>query len=425
MPQFFIDRPVFAWVLAILITLGGLLALMRLPAEAYPEIAPPQVAVTTTYPGASAATVETTVTQVIEQQLTGLDNLLYFTSQSASDGSATVILTFRNGTSADIAAVQTQNRVTLAQPRLPTEVNQQGIRIAKVSAGFPGAIGLRAAPGGPNAAQLNNIVASRVLDQVQRIPGVGAVVQFGSEYAMRIWLDADKLRAYRLSAASVLAAVQRQNAQFASGAIGAQPAVPDQAMTATVTVEGRFRSPEQFENVLLRTEPNGASVRLKDVARVTLGAAQYAFETNIGTTPVAAFGIQLAPNANALEVARAVAARMNDRQPSFPAGVSWFWAFDSTTFIKVAIREVIITLAEAVLLVFLVMLVFLQNFRATLIPTLVVPAALLGTLVGMYALGFSINQLSLFAMVLAIGIVVDDAIVVVVAVERDMRQGSP
>ena len=422
MPQFFIDRPVFAWVLAILITLGGALALTRLPAEAYPEIAPPQVAVTTTYPGASAATVEATVTQVVEQQLTGLDHLLYFTSQSAADGTATITLTFENGTSADIAAVQTQNRVTLAQPRLPAEVNQQGIRIAKVSAGFLGAIGLRAGSGGPSAAELNNIVASRVLDQVQRIPGVGAAVQFGSEYAMRIWLDADKLRAYSLSAATVLAAVQAQNAQFASGAIGAQPAVPDQAMTATVTVEGRFRSPEQFDNILLRTDPNGASVRLKDVARVTLGAAQYGFETNIGTTPVAAFGIQLAPNANALEVSKAVAAKMNDMQASFPAGVSWFWAFDSTTFIKVAIREVIITLAEAVALVFLVMLVFLQNFRATLIPTLVVPSALLGTLVGMYALGFSINQLSLFAMVLAIGIVVDDAIVVVEAVERIMRE---
>ena len=422
MPQFFIDRPVFAWVLAILITLGGLLALTRLPSEAYPQIAPPQVAVTTTYPGASAATVETTVTQVIEQQLTGLDNLLYFTSQSASDGSATITLTFQNGTNPDIAAVQTQNRVTLAQPRLPTEVNQQGIRIAKVSAGFLGGIGLRAAAGGPSAAELNNIVASRVLDQVQRIPGVGAVVQFGSEYAMRIWLDADKLRTYSLSAASVLAAVQRQNAQFASGAIGAQPAVANQAVTATVTAEGRFRSAEQFENILLRTDPTGASVRLKDVARVTLGAAQYGFETNVGTTPVAAFGIQLAPNANALEVSEAVVAKMNDMQPSFPAGVSWFWAFDSTTFIKVAIREVIITLAEAVALVFLVMLVFLQSFRATLIPTLVVPSALLGTLVGMYAVGFSINQLTLFAMVLAIGIVVDDAIVVVEAVERIMRE---
>src|SRR5437764_1021720 len=422
MPQFFIDRPVFAWVVAILIALGGLLALMRLPAEAYPEIAPPQVAVSTTYPGASAATVETTVTQVIEQQLTGLDNLLYFTSQSASDGSAAIVLTFATGTNADIAAVQTQNRVTLAQPRLPAEVNQQGIRIAKVSAGFLGAIGLRSAAGGPGAEELNNLVASRILDQVQRIPGVGTAVQFGSKYAMRIWLDADRLRAYSLSASSVLSAVQSQNAQFASGAIGAQPAVGDQAMTATVTAEGRFRTPEQFENILLRTEPNGASVRLRDVARVTLGAAQYGFETRIGATPVAAFGIQLAPNANALDVAKAVEARMNNIAPSFPAGVSWFWAFDSTTFIKVAIREVIVTLTEAVALVFLVMLVFLQSFRATLIPTLVVPSALLGTLVGMYAVGFSINQLSLFAMVLAIGIVVDDAIVVVEAVERIMRE---
>ena len=422
MPQYFIDRPVFAWVLAILITLGGLLALTRLPAEAYPQIAPPQVSVSATYPGASAATVETTVTQVIEQQLTGLDHLLYFTSQSASDGSAAITLTFENGTNADIAAVQTQNRVTLAAPRLPAEVNQQGIRIAKVSAGFLGGIGLRSAPGGPSPEELNNIVASRVLDQIQRLPGVGAVVQFGSEYAMRIWLNADKLRAYNLSAAQVLAAVQAQNAQFASGAIGSQPAAPGQGTTATVTAEGRFSSPEQFENILLRTEPNGASVRLKDVAVVSLGAAQYGFETNVGATPVAAFGIQLSPEANALEVGKAVSAKMNDMLPSFPAGVSWFWAFDSTTFIKVAIREVAITLIEAVALVFLVMLVFLQNFRATLIPTLVVPTALLGTLLGMYAVGFSINQLSLFAMVLAIGIVVDDAIVVVEAVERLMRE---
>jgi multidrug efflux pump len=422
MPQFFIDRPVFAWVLAILIGLGGMLALLRLPSEAYPQIAPPQVAITASYPGANAATVETTVTQVIEQQLTGIDNLLYFTSQSASDGSSTITLTFENGTNPDIAAVQTQNRVSLAAPRLPAEVNQQGIRIAKVAAGFLGGIGLVSAPGGPSAEELNNIVASRVLDTIQRVPGVGAAVQFGSEYAMRIWLDADKLKAYNLSASAVLAAVQSQNAQFASGSIGAWPAQHDQTTTATVTAEGRFSSPEQFEEILLRTEPNGASVRLKDVARVTLGAAQYGFETSIGTTAIAAFGIQLAPEANALEVSRAVTQRMKAIQASFPAGVKWVWAWDSTPFIRVAIREVLITLIEAVVLVFLVMLVFLQNFRATLIPTLVVPAALLGTLIGIYAVGFSINQLSLFAMVLAIGIVVDDAIVVVEAVDRIMRE---
>ena len=422
MPQFFIDRPVFAWVLAILIALGGVLALLRLPSEAYPAIAPPQVAITASYPGANAATVETTVTQVIEQQLTGIDNLLYFTSQSASDGSSTITLTFESGSNPDIAAVQTQNRVSLAEPRLPAEVNQQGIRIAKVAAGFLGGIGLVSAPGGPSAEELNNIVASRVLDTIQRVPGVGAAVQFGSEYAMRIWLDADKLKAYSLSASAVLAAVQSQNAQFASGSIGAWPALREQTTTATVTAEGRFTSPEQFEQILLRTESNGASVRLKDVARVSLGAAQYGFETSIGTTPIAAFGIQLAPEANALEVSKAVTERMNAIQGSFPAGVKWVWAWDSTPFIRVAIREVLITLIEAVVLVFLVMLVFLQNFRATLIPTLVVPSALLGTLIGMYVVGFSINQLSLFAMVLANGIVVDDAIVVVEAVDRIMRE---
>ena len=422
MPQFFIDRPVFAWVLAILIAIAGLIALTRLSAEAYPEIAPPQIAVTTTFPGASAATVESTVTQVIEQQLTGLDNLLYFTSQSASDGTAAITLTFQNGTNPDIAAVQTQNRIALAAPRLPAEVNQQGIRIAKVSAGFLGGIALRSAPGGPSAEELGNLLASRVLDPIQRVPGVGSVQQFTSEYAMRVWLDADRLRAYGLSAAGVLAAVRAQNAQFASGTLGGQPSGADQSLTATVAAEGRFTTPEQFENVLLRTEPNGASVRLRDVARVTLGAAQYGFEVRVGTTPVGAFAIQLAPGANALQVAGAVEAKMRELQASFPTGVSWFWGFTSIPFIRVAIHEVLITLCEAVALVFLVMLVFLQSFRATLIPTLVVPSALLGTLVGMYTVGFSINQLSLFAMVLAIGIVVDDAIVVVEAVERIMRE---
>src|SRR5947208_1337467 len=339
LPQFFIDRPVFAWVLAILIAIAGLIALTRLSAEAYPEIAPPQIAVTTTFPGASAATVESTVTQVIEQQLTGLDNLLYFTSQSASDGTAAITLTFQNGTNPDIAAVQTQNRIALAAPRLPAEVNQQGIRIAKVSAGFLGGIALRSAPGGPSAEELGNHLASRVLDPIQRVPGVGSVQQFTSEYAMRVWLDADRLRAYGLSAASLLAAVRAQNAQFASGTLGGQPSGADQSLTATVAAEGRFTTPEQFENVLLRTEPNGASVRLRDVARVTLGAAQYGFEVRVGTTPVGAFPIQLAPGANALQVAGAVEAKMRELQASFPAGVSWFWGFTSIPFIRVAIRK--------------------------------------------------------------------------------------
>ncbi|HUI61853.1 MAG TPA: multidrug efflux RND transporter permease subunit [Steroidobacteraceae bacterium] len=422
MPQFFIDRPVFAWVLAILIALGGIIAITQLPSEAYPAIAPPQVVISASYPGADASTVESTVTQVIEQQLTGIDRLLYFTSTSASDGSSQITLTFENGADPDTAAVQTQNRVSLAQPRLPTEVNQQGIRIAKSSAGFLGAIALRSAPGGPDAGELNNIIASRILDQMQRISGVGSATQFGSEYGMRIWLDPDKLRGYNMSAAYVLDTVRLQNVQFAAGSIGTQPAVPGQQVSASVTTEGRFTTPEQFENILLRTDANGTSVRLKDVARVGLGQSQYGFETRVGTTPVAAFAIQLLPNANALEVMKAVKAKMAALQPSFPPGVSWFSPFDSTTFIQVAIREVIITLVEAVALVFVVMLVFLQSFRATIIPTLVVPVALLGSMVGMYAVGFSINQLTLFAMVLAIGIVVDDAIVVVEAVERIMRE---
>ncbi|MDB6046897.1 MAG: hydrophobe/amphiphile efflux family transporter [Gammaproteobacteria bacterium] len=422
MPQFFIDRPIFAWVLAILIVLGGAISIARLPAEAYPEIAPPQVIVSTTYPGANASTVETTVTQVIEQQLTGLDNLLYFTSQSASDGSSQITLTFDSGTNADIAAVQTQNRVTLATPRLPTEVTQQGVRIAKASAGFLGVVALRSAKGGPSATTLNNIVASQVLDQIQRIPGIGSATQFGSEFAMRIWLDPDKLHAYGLSASAALATVRGQNVQFASGSIGAEPASPGQQLSASVMAEGRFTNPEQFANILLRTNPNGTSVRLKDVGRVGIGQSSYGFEARVGSTPIAAFGIQLLPGANALEVVKNVKNRMDALQPSFGPGVTWFWPFDSTTFISVAIREVIITLIEAIALVFVVMLVFLQSFRATLIPTLVVPAALMGALIGIYALGYSINQLSLFAMVLAIGIVVDDAIVVVEAVERIMRE---
>jgi multidrug efflux pump len=422
MPQFFIDRPVFAWVLAILITLGGVIAITQLPSEAYPVIAPPQVVVTATYPGADAATVESTVTQVIEQQLTGIDNLLYFTSSSASDGSSQITLTFEIGSNPDVAAVQTQNRVSLAQPRLPTEVTQQGIRIAKSSAGILGAIALQSSPGGPDQAELNNIVASRILDQIQRIQGVGSATQFGAEYGMRIWLDPDKLRGYNMSAAAVLDTVRKQNVQFAAGSIGTQPAIPGQQVSATVTTEGRFTSPEQFENILLRTDPNGTSVRLKDVARIVLGQSQYGQEARVGDRPVAVFLIQLLPNANALDVMKAVKAKMAALQPGFPPGVTWFTAFDSTTFIRVAIHEVIITLIEAVALVFLVMLVFLQSFRATIIPTLVVPVALMGALIGIYMVGFSINQLTLFAMVLAIGIVVDDAIVVVEAVERIMRE---
>ncbi len=421
MPQFFIDRPVFAWVIALLVMLMGGIALSRLPSDSYPDIAPPQVVINASYPGANASTVEATVTQVIEQQLTSIDNLLYFTAQS-SFGTSQITLTFETGTNPDIAEVQTQNRVALANPLLPAEVTQQGIQVNKTSTGFLAFVALQSGPGGPDRAALNHLVASRVLDPIERVPGVGSASLFGSDYAMRIWLNPDKLHAYGLSAADALNAVQGQNIQIASGSVGAAPAVDDQQTTATVTTEGQFDSVGQFKNILLRTNPNGTSVRLGDVARIGLGLQNYSFSTRVNATPVAAFGIQTLPDANALQVIKAVNAEMARLQKSFPPGVTWFTPVDETLFIKAAIHDVMITLLEAIGLVFIVMLVFLQSFRATIIPLLVVPTALLGALIGVYALGYSINQLTLFAMVLAIGIVVDDAIVVVEAVDRIMHE---
>ena len=421
MPQFFIDRPVFAWVLALLVMLLGGIAVTRLPIDAYPNIAPPQVVINASYPGANATTVEQTVTRVIEQQLTGIDNLLYFPSQS-SFGQSQITLTFATGTDPDIAAVQTQNQVALADPLLPAEVVQQGVHVFKASTGFLGVIALRSGPGGPDAVQLNNLVASHILDQIERVPGVGSANQFGSGFAMRIWLNPDLLHAYGLSASDALSAVRGQNVQVAAGSIGAAPAIDGQQTTATVTAQGEFTSASQFKNILLRTTANGTSVRLGDVARIGLGLQNYSFATRVNATPVAAFGVQLLPDANALQVMQAVKAKMTQLQGSFPPGVSWFSPVDSTLFINAAIHEVMITLLEAIALVFVVMLVFLQSFRATLIPMLVVPTALLGGLIGAYALGYSINQLTLFAMVLAIGIVVDDAIVVVEAVDRIMHE---
>jgi multidrug efflux pump len=422
LPHYFIDRPVLAWVIAILIMVGGGLAISRLPAAAYPDIAPPQVSINAFYPGANADTVERTVTQIIEQQLTGLDKLLYFTSSSNSNGSAGITLVFENGTDPDVAVLQTQNRVKLAEARLPSEVVVQGLSVSKVNEGFIIALGVRSPSGSATSAELNNIISSQVLDPIQRIPGVSAANQFGSAYAMRIWLNPDKLRSFRMSAAEVLQKVRGQNVQFATGSIGAAPSAPEQQITAPVSAEGRFGSIEEFENVILRTEPNGTSVRLKDVARVELGLQDYGFDVRLDDQPVSGFGVTLLPGANALEVADAVKARMNELQKEFPPGVEWFVALDATTFITHAIDEVVFTLIAAVVLVFIVMLVFLQSFRATLIPTLVVPVALMGAFIGMEIFGFSINQLTLFGMVLAIGIVVDDAIVVIESVERIMRE---
>ncbi|WP_256643033.1 multidrug efflux RND transporter permease subunit [Stenotrophomonas sp. 9(2022)] len=421
MPKFFIEHPVFAWVVAILISLSGVIAILNLGVESYPNIAPPQVTVQATYPGASADTTEKSVTQVIEQQLTGIDHLLYFSSSSSSNGRAQITLTFETGTDPDIAQVQVQNKVSLATPRLPSEVTQQGVVVAKANAGFLMVVGLRSDTGTISRDALNDIVGSRVLDQVSRIPGVGSTQQFGSEYAMNIWLNPEKMQGYGLSASEVLAAVRAQNVQFAAGSLGSDPS-PDGHFTATVSAEGRFSSPEEFENIILRANANGSRVLLKDIARVAFGANNYGFDTQYNGQAAGAFAIQLLPGANALNVADAVRAKMDELQPSFPAGVSWFSPYDSTTFVKISIEEVVKTLFEAVLLVFLVMLIFLQNFRATIIPTLVIPVALLGTFLGMWLIGFTINQLTLFAMVLAIGIVVDDAIVVIENVERIMTE---
>ncbi|HJW46611.1 MAG TPA: efflux RND transporter permease subunit [Lysobacter sp.] len=422
MSRFFINHPVFAWVIAILISLCGVLAVFNLGVESYPTIAPPQVTVSTSYPGASAETAEGAVTQVIEQQLTGIDNLVYFTSSSNSAGGSNITLTFAPGTDPDIAQVQVQNKVALATPRLPSEVNQQGVVVAKANAGFLMVVALRSEDGTRDRAALSDIIGSRVLDQIARVPGVGSTQLFGSVYAMNIWLNPDQMRGYGLSATQVLAAVRGQNVQFAAGKIGADPAPAEQGFTATVSAEGRFSTPEQFGNIILRTNRDGTSVRLRDVARIKLGATSYGFESWWNGKPAAGFAIQLAPGANALGVANAVRDRMAELETTFPPGVSWFSPYDSSTFVQVSIEEVVITLLEAIVLVFLVMLIFLQNFRATLIPTLVIPIALLGTFLGLYALDFSINQLTLFGMVLAIGIVVDDAIVVIENVERIMTE---
>ncbi len=422
MPRFFIDRPIFAWVIAILITLAGAVAIFRLPVSAYPPIAPPQVSIRASYPGASAEVVEKTVTSVIEQQLTGVDNLLYFNSTSRSNGTVQITLTFTSGTNPDTAVVQVQNRLSVAEPRLPQEVVQNGITVAKANSAFLMVVALKSKDPSLDTYALNNLIAARVLDPIQRLPGVGGARLFGASYAMRIWLNPDKLRGYGLSASDVLDAVRNQNVQVAAGYIGAEPAPPGQGFTASVSAASRFTTPQQFANIILHTNADGSTVRLKDVARIALGAEAYGHDVHVNGTPIAGFAIQLAPDANALQVADEIRAKMKQLAEYFPQGVSWFVPYDSTTFISISIREVIQTLIEAVILVFLVMLLFLQNLRATLIPTLVVPVALTSAFAGMYMVGFSINVLSLFALVLAIGLVVDDAIVVVENVERIMTE---
>src|SRR5476649_2224867 len=422
MPSFFINRPVFAWVIAILICLFGIISVHGMGIDSYPDIAPPEVTVTAQYPGASAQTMESTVTQVIEQQLTGIDNLLYFSSNSSSNGQTQIILTFATGTNPDIAQVQVQNKVTLAQPLLPTQVTQQGVVVAKASPDILMFVALQSDNPSIDAGRLSDILASDIQPNIGRVNGVGNTTLLGSEYAVRIWLDPNKLQSYGLSTTQVLNAVNSQNAQFAAGSLGADPAVKGQVFTANVTGDSLFSSIKQFQDIIIVANNNGTTVKLSDVARVSFGSQTYGFAPVYNGKAAGGMAVFLLPGANALAVAKAVKAEMATLAKDLPEGVTWSVPYDTTPFITASIVDVIRTLIEAIVLVFFVMLVFLQNLRATIIPTLVIPVALLGTFIGLSALHYTLNQLTLFGMVLAIGIVVDDAIVVIENVERIMTE---
>lgn len=422
MARFFIVRPIFAWVVSLAILLAGLLALRALPVEQYPEVAPPSLTINVVYPGAGAETLEQNVTQVIEQQLNGVDGFLYMSSTSTSAGQASITLTFEAGTDIDIAQTEVQNRLSTVEARLPEEVRRQGITVRQASEGFLMIVALTSASGSLDSTDLGNIASNQVIDELRRVNGVGDVMLFGSPYAMRIWLDPEALASYNLSPSAVLAAVREENAQTAGGAIGAQPLAEGQLITANISTEGRFSTVEEFENIILRANTGAAVVRLGEVARVEIGAQSYATSATLNGKPMAGMAIQLATGANALTTAEGIRERLVEIDEGLPPDVAWEIPYDTTPFVEASVEEVVITLVEAMVLVFLVMFLFLQNWRATLIPTLVVPIALAGACLGLWLFGFSINVLSLFGMVLAIGILVDDAIVVIENVERIMRE---
>lgn len=422
MARFFIDRPVFAWVVSILIMVLGGLAITQLPIAQYPSVAPPSISVTANYAGASAETLQETVTSVIEQQLNGIDNLLYMSSSSDAAGLATVTLYFLPGTNPDTAQVQVQNKVQLATPSLPQTVQQQGVVVAKATRNFMMFFTLSTTDDSLDEIALGNYIASSVLDPIRRVLGVGEANMFGSQYAMRIWLNPDKLNSLGLTAADVTSAIENQNKQVPVGQIGAIPAVPGQQLNVILQGRTTLRTVAEFENILLRSNPDGSRVLLKDVSRVALGAENYGTRARVNGHLSSAVAIKLSPSANALNTAEAVRKKVTELSKFFPPGVRVDYPLDTSTFVKISIEEVLITLVEAIVLVFLVMYLFLQNIRATLIPTIVVPVALLGTFGAMLAFGFSINVLTMFGMVLAIGILVDDAIVVVENVERIMSE---
>ncbi|SAX74771.1 RND efflux system [Klebsiella variicola] len=420
MSKFFIHRPVFAWVLAIIMMIAGGLAILQLPIAQYPTIAPPAVAISATYPGADAQTVQDTVTQVIEQNMNGIDNLMYMSSTSDSAGSVTITLTFKSGTDPDIAQVQVQNKLQLATPLLPQEVQQQGISVEKSSSSFLLVAGFISDNPATTQDDISDYVASNVKDPISRLNGVGDVQLFGAQYAMRVWLDGNLLNKYNLTPVDVINALKVQNDQIAAGQLGGTPALKGQQLNASIIAQTRLKDPQEFGKVTLRVNADGSVVHLKDVARIELGGENYNVVARINGKPASGLGIKLATGANALDTATAIKAKLAELQPYFPQGMKVVYPYDTTPFVKISIHEVVKTLFEAIILVFLVMYLFLQNMRATLIPTIAVPVVLLGTFAVLSMFGYSINTLTMFGMVLAIGLLVDDAIVVVENVERVM-----
>ena len=423
MARFFIDRPIFAWVISIVITLAGMLAITTLPLEQYPDIAPPSITVSANYTGASAETVQNSVTQILEQQMTGLDNLLYMSSSSSSAGGASVTLTFDSGTDPDTAQVQVQNRVAQAEPMLPDVVTANGVTVNKSASGSMFMVlAFTSNDGSMDATDISDYMVSNLQDPISRISGIGGANVFGAQYAMRIWLDPEKMRHYAMMPSDIAAAISTQNADVSSGALGALPAIEGQQLNATVTSRSKLRTVEEFGAITLRSDVSGATVYLRDVARVELGAESYASSAQFNGLPASGMGLELATGANALAVAEAVAAELEALAPYFPAGLEYQIAYDTTPFVQISIKEVVKTLLEAIVLVVLVMYLFLQNWRATLIPVIAVPVVLMGTFGVLAVMGYSINTLTMFAMVLAIGLLVDDAIVVVENVERVMSE---
>jgi len=422
MSNFFIDRPIFAWVIALVIMLAGVLSILNLPINQYPSIAAPAVSIQVIYPGASAQTVQDTVVQVIEQQLNGLDGLRYISSSSNSDGSMEIVVTFDQGTNPDIAQVQVQNKLQLATPLLPLEVQQQGIRVAKSARNFLMVLGVISTDGSMSREDLSDYIVSTLQDPIARTKGVGDFQVFGAQYAMRVWLDPAKLNNFQLTPLDVRSAIQAQNVQISSGQFGGLPAVEGQQLNATILGKTRLQTPEQFSQILLKVNTDGSQVRLSDVAKVELGGENYSIDAQYNGMPASGLGLRLATGANALDTAKAVRETIDTLKPFFPPGMEVVFPYDTTPVISASINGVIETLLEAIGLVFIVMFLFLQNFRITIIPTLAVPVVLLGTFAVLFACGYSINTLTMFAMVLAIGLLVDDAIVVVENVERVMRE---